>query len=305
MRRFALAVAAVLAVAPFTAAPVRGDDLDQGFTEPAAPAAAPAGLYVVTEVWAGDVVTSSGNTKIYTTVTVSETPGTYARIIDVVGTGVSSAFDGRSFNGRARLTDGRLVTGAYYETFVSTPDGFVPVSIVFFQDDSETAGNAPPAATGAPSEPATSNVPKATTRPEPIVSGPAPADGPVAPPAAPAGPLRTPAPVIARAGIALAPSGQTLGSMDVLRGRVVHLWPRAFVDGVAVRVRGWRLIEGTVDEVSRRSGGAFDPCDATWLTLPPPDASWVLRFEVTTDAAPGRVLTATIAVTVRSPALLQ
>jgi hypothetical protein len=112
-------------------------------------------------------------------------------------------------------------------------------------------------------------------------------------------------PVTARAAVALAPSGPTLGSIDVLRGRLVHLWPRALVDGVPVQVREWRLVEGTVDEVSRRSGGAFDPCDASWLTLPPPDTSWVLRFEVTTDAAPGRVLTAAIAVTVRSPALLQ
>jgi hypothetical protein len=64
-------------------------------------------------------------------------------------------------------------------------------------------------------------------------------------------------------------------------------------------------VEGTIDEAPRRSGGALEACDATWLTVPGPDTTLVLRFEVTTDAAPGRVLTATIAVTVRSPALLQ
>ena len=42
----------------------------------------------------------------------------------------------------------------------------------------------------------------------------------------------------------------------------------------------------------------------SWL-LPSSDAPQLVRFEVTSDTLPGRVLVATIAVTIRSPALIQ
>jgi hypothetical protein len=110
---------------------------------------------------------------------------------------------------------------------------------------------------------------------------------------------------VATAGVSLAPSGPVLASIDVLRGRAVGLWPRAFVDGRAVAVRSWRLVSGMPDVVSATTGAGSDPSVATWLTLPPPDAVFTLRFEVTTDAAPGRVLPASITVNVRAPALVQ
>lgn len=107
---------------------------------PEPPAAeAPAGLYYVTETYVADVVTHEGPVTSYSTATVVESPGTYARVLETVDTGASSGLDGSAFNGRAQMTDGRSVAGTYYENFILTAAGFASVSIVFFQDDSETA----------------------------------------------------------------------------------------------------------------------------------------------------------------------
>jgi hypothetical protein len=304
-----LAAAAVLACASalLGAAPARADELDAGFTEPSGVFAVPEGLYLVTDVYAGDVVASSGSTTTYTTVTVRDTPGTYARVIDAVGTGVASAFDGRSINGRAHLLDGRGVAGTYYEDFVLTPSGYVPVNIVFFQDDSETraaTGTEGPEETRRPgpggpessvAPPATSPSPPSTEEAVPTVTHQS-GDEPERP--------RTQRTTVATAGIALAASGPALGSIELLRGRTVELWPRAFADGLPVTVRGWRLVSGSADLVSRESGTALEPCAVSWLSFAADGAPRLLGFEVTSDAVPGRIMTATIAVTLRSPALL-
>ncbi len=286
------------------------EDFASGPADPApdpAPFVIPAGLYSVTDVYAGDVVTTAGNTTRYETATYHGSPGTYARVIDVVGSGASSAFDGASFNARAELPDGRPVGGTYYEDFVLTEDGFVSVNIVFFQDDSATRGGppAPPSVTPLPTPAPT--VPSAS----PAARASAPVAVPVAPPTSPARPHATPRPtrgpdqirtVTVTAGVALGQYAPALATIEVLRGRTVHLWPRAFVDGAAVAIRSWRLVSvGTVD-ASRTSGGPNEPCDVSWSSVTP---STVVRFEVTTDAAPGRVLSATLVAAVRSPALIQ
>jgi len=103
------------------------------------PFIAPPGIYYVTDTYVADVVTTNGPLTTYSTETVHESTGSYARVLGDVGTGDESVFDGTSFNGRARLTDGREVAGTYYENYVLTADGFVPVSVVFFQDDAELA----------------------------------------------------------------------------------------------------------------------------------------------------------------------
>jgi hypothetical protein len=300
--RQALVVALTVAVVALGGPRANADELDPGIVEALpAPIVAPPGLYLVTDVYAGSVATTSGGTTTYRTLTVRATPGTYARLLAVVGTGVASAFDGLSFNGRARLSDGRSVAGAYYETFVLTATGFVSVNIVFFQDDSETRAVVAPtsapasSAAGTPVRLATA-APFATT-----VPSLRPAAGPSQPPVRPA-PTMPPLP-IAAAGVALAQGAPTLGAIEVLRGRTVHLWPRVFVDGVAVPVRDWRLVAGGADSISRTSGSGTQSADAVWLQ--PASVPLVLRFEVTSDAAPGRVLRASLAVTVRSPALLQ
>lgn len=292
-------------------------DFDAGPADPApdpAPFVIPDGLYSVTDVYAGDVVTTVGNTTRYETATYPGSPGTYARVIDVVGSGSSSAFDGASFNGRAALPDGRAVGGTYYEDFVLTEGGFVSVNIVFFQDDSATRGlTAPPTATPAPAPTPTPPAPL-TPSASPTPSGPratAPIPPPLSSPAPPAPPRAAASPprdldevrtASATAGVALGQYAPALAAIEVLRGRTVHLWPRAFLDGAPVAIRSWRLVSAASAGVSRTSGGADEPCDASWSAV---TASTVVRFEVTTDAAPGRVLVATLVVAVRSPALMQ
>ena len=279
-RRTAFLIAAILLTAETQA---DADDLLVAGGAAAPLPTRPPGLYLVTDVYAGDVVTTSGRTTTFGTTTVRETPGTYARVLARVSTGASSTFDGRSINARRRLPDGRLVAGTYYEDFVLTPAGYVSVNIVFFQDDAVTAMQT--AATAAPAP---------TRTPGPVVPGASPSTvSPTAPP--------TRTPVAATAGIALAASAPVLQRIEVLRGRAVELWPRAFLNGRAVTVTSWRLVDAGGGGVDRTTGSAA-PCRAVWLTLPPAGATFTARFDVT---AAGRTVRASVQVAVRSPALVQ
>jgi hypothetical protein len=299
MRR-AFALVLSMAVGVLVEPAADADELDPGVVEPRpTQIVVPPGLYLVTDVYAGSVATTSGATTTYRTLTVRATPGTYARLLAVVGTGVASAFDGRSFNGRGRLSDGRSIAGAYYETFVLTAGGFVSVNIVFFQDDNETRALVAPTS-APPSFAVTTLAPHATTVPS-LRPAPTPPQPQSQPPPRPAPTM--PPPPIAAAGVALAQGAPTLGAIDVMRGRTVRLWPRAFLDGVAVPVREWRLVAGGADAISRTTGSGAQSADVVWLA--PASIPVVLRFEVSSDAAPGRVIPASLTVTVRSPALLQ
>jgi hypothetical protein len=257
----------------------------------------PAGLYYVTDTYVADVVATSDVTTIYSTTTVHESTGTYARVIDSVDTGASSAFDGTAFNGRGRLTDGRALAGTYYENFVLTAGGYVPVSIVFFQDDSETrrraSASSPPPATSSPAG-----------TPAPVV-GPNDSRGvaTLVPSFRPPQPSLAPVAPMLRAGVALAADGPALGSAEVLRGRLIYFWPRAYANDVAVAVRSWRLLSATPDYVSATTGGS-EPLAAQWLRMPRAGVRWSLRFEILTEVAPTERLDAEITITVRSPALI-
>jgi len=255
----------------------------------------PAGLYYVTDIYAGDVITTSGVTTTYSTSTVHESPGTYARVIDVVDTGASSAFDGTSFNGRGALTDGRALAGTYYENFVLTAAGYVPVSIVFYQDDAESRRRASALSPSpVPSTPAATAAPAVSAVASRAVVTPAPSFKPGAP-IAPAARLQV--------GVALAPDGPTLGSAEVLRGRLVHFWPRAFANDIAVPIRSWRLVSAEPDRVSATVGNV-EPLAAQWIRMPNAGVRWSLRFEIFTVLAPTERLEAQISITVRSPALI-
>jgi hypothetical protein len=265
----------------------------------AVPFVVPAGLYYVTDTYVGNVVATSGATTTYSTTTVHESTGTYARAIDTVDTGASSAFDGASFNGRGALTDGRALAGTYYENFVLTTNGYVPVSIVFFQDDSESRRRASaPSSSPTPSAAAATSVPGGVALASRGVATPAPSFKPTTPttPIAPAAPKL-------RAGVALAPNGATLGSAEVLRGRLVHFWPRAFANDVAVPIRSWRLLSVQPDRISANSGN-IEPLAAQWIQMPASGVRWSLRFEIFTELAPRERLEAEISITVRSPALI-
>ena len=283
LARIGLIGALIVASAHLAAA----DELDAGSggASTSTPLVVPPGLYLVTDIYAGSVVSTYGATTVYSTVTVRATPGTYARLLAVVGTGVSSAYDGRSFNGRGRLADGRLIAGAYYETYVLTAGGFVPVNVVFFQDDSETRTLVAPT----PSSAVATSQPLLAT-PQPTINPPTPTPTP---------PTMPPIPVVAAA-VALAADGPSLAAIDVLRGRVVHLWPRVFVDGRPAAARSWRLVSGSADQLSRVSGAGSEPADVAWLA----PVSSTLMFEVT-DAIYGRTAIASLVVSVRSPALVQ
>jgi len=268
--------------------------------DPAPFIAPPPGIYYVTDTYVADVVTSSGPVTTYSTSTIHESTGSYARVLDTVGTGASSAFDGTAFNGRRALGDGRSVAGTYYENYVLGAGGFVPVSVVFFQDDAETARllaatPAPHVVKPAPSVPST---PAATTRPFPPTCCAARSVPTIASPTpAPPKPIRP--------GISLLPIGAPLATLEVLRGRAISLWPRAFVDDREVPVRSWTVIAGDPGEALVTSGPGAVPFRTSWRRLAPPGAAYevVLRLEVDTADAGRRIVDAAIAVIVRSPAL--
>jgi len=267
--------------------------------DPAPLIAPPPGIYYVTETYVADVVTSSGPVTTYATTTVHESTGSYARALDTVGTGASRVFDGSAFNGRRALGDGRAVAGIYYENYVLSAGGFVPVSVVFFQDDAEIARllratPAPPPQMTPPSTPA------ATTRS--FVPACCAAERPVATTA----PSRTPTPAkLIRPGLSLLPASAPLASLEVLRGRAVSIYPRAFVEGREVPVRSWAVIAGDTGEALTTAGAGSVPFRTWWRRLAPPDAAYevVFRIEVDTPETGPRWVDATMAVVVRSPAL--
>lgn len=300
----------------------------------------PQGLYLVTEVYVADIVSVAGPLTTYTTATVVETPGTYARVIDTVGTGTASAYDGSAFNGRTALDDGRGVAGTYYENFVLSNGEFVPVSVVFFQDDSALAAAAPPPPTPSPVQtPVPTPVPIAVVQPAPIPAAATPIPVATAPPAPPVtlptevariDPLvepplaagqppaqsdtpppppqsgtapRTP---IIRPGISASPIGEVRFEIEVLRGRAIPLWIRVAADGMPHPVASWRIRSGEHIVLGPSSGGGDDALSARWDVVTPPGVAWILGVDV--DLVIGGVPQSSfgeIAVVVRSPALVR
>jgi hypothetical protein len=255
----------------------------------------PTGLYFVTDTYVADVVATSDATTTYSTMTVHESTDTYARVIDTVDTGASSPFDGMAFNGRGALTNGQALAGTYYENFVLTAGGYVPVSIVFFQDDSETKRRQEVSSSAVAAKPSASPVATVTTT--------QPRDEIALPPSIKEQVPMEPARPTLRAGISLAPDGATLASAEVLRGRLVQFWPRVFANDLATPIRSWRLLSAQPDRVSASTGSA-QPLAAQWTSMPAPGVSWSLRFEIFSEVSPTERLEAEITVTLRSPALV-
>lgn len=312
MRKRIALLATAITLLSGVAASARDPFEDEPFQPPAGPSpdpvafVVPAGLYYVTDTYVGDVVATTGATTTYSTTTVHESTGTFARVLDTVDTGAASAFDGAAFNGRGARSDGQAIAGTYYENFVLTPDGYAPVSIVFFQDDSEarraTTSSPPPSSPPPPWPSPAVTMPRPTASPSAVDA--AASRGSLAPPSY--RPRLSTAPPVARtlrAGIALAPDGPTLAAAEVLRGRLVHLWPRAFDSGVPTPIRSWRLLSAQPDYVSAVSGSG-EPLAARWIQMPPSGVRWSLRFEIFTELEPTRRLEAEISITVRSPALI-
>ncbi len=260
----------------------------QWSTEPIEP---PAGIYLVTETYVDDVVTRSGPATVYSTETVHESTGSYARVLETVVTGSRSDFDGAAFNGRAAMADGRSVAGTYYENYIRTDAGFIPVSVVFFQDDLEIAR----ASQG--------STPVAPARTPPT----APAVAPVAPKGAvtPAIDLpadrTSPAPVRERSEPA-APSQPAPGPMpdralEVLRARRIAI---SFLEPGVVR---WRFSDGEAVILGPAGGDASQRFVGRWDRLPPTGGIWVTRF--TLEFGDGTARELTIRVSVRAPGLVE
>src|SRR5205085_10591067 len=82
------------------------------------PVQMPAGPYRVTEAYVADIITRSGDLTSYSTATQHHVTDTFARVLDRVGTGARSTYDGAAFNGRTSLAGGALVAGTYYENYI-------------------------------------------------------------------------------------------------------------------------------------------------------------------------------------------
>jgi hypothetical protein len=273
--------------------------------------APPPGIYYVTDTYVADVVTTDGPLTTYSTETVHESTGSYARVLGSVGTGDESVFDGTSFNGRTRLSDGRPVAGTYYENYVLTDDGFVPVSVVFFQDDAELARQrqrsepsaaAPPGL--APDDTTTVAAPSteccATWTPGPPTGGSRGDlrdDGPRE--------LRDgPGPQI-RPGISARPIGVPLTRFEVLRGRPIELWFHAFAEGREIPVRSWAFMSGEAGDAAALAGSGATPFRSAWDHLAPQGAAYDLRFRLVVAAPDAAVIDAPVSIVVRSPALAE
>ena len=254
------------------------------WTPEPAPVVPSPGIYLVTDTWAGDTVLTAGPVTTYSTDTVHQTTGSYARVLDIVGTGGPSVFDGAAFNGRASLTDGRPVAGTYYENYILTDVGFVPVSVVFFQDDSEIA--------------------RAMREAGAVRPVPAPGS-PFAPVLLPGlGAAGAIAPTVDRGrpspGVPPRPRSSVLlqdRAVEVIRGRRTTLW----LSGADVR--GWRFLSGEAVALGPLAGASGEPFVARWDRLAPPNATWIVRFLI--DYADGGSHELTVRVAVRAPGLVE
>ena len=296
MKRLILATTLAISLASAPAAlgrdPYREDpdtDWPQAVTwtpEPA-PVAPPPGIYLVTDTYAGDSVTRTGPITTYSTETVHESTGSYARVLESVGTGGPSAYDGAAFNGRASLTDGRAVAGTYYENYIPSDGGFLPVSVVFFQDDSEIAR-----ASSTTQPPATTHRSQPAATPAPVIPSPPPTRIVV-----PLVDREDPSPVAPAPSPAHAAALLPDRSIEVLRGR------RTTVSFSGVDVRSWRFLSGEAVSLGALAGSAGDPFVARWDRLPPPTETWVIRFLV--DYADGTRHERVLRVAVRAPGLVE
>lgn len=293
------------------------------------PAPQPAGLYLVTQNYAGNAVRRSGDVTTYTTNVrpVSQTT-TYARVLETVATGQRSAFDGRAFNGRTTMTNGLVVSGTYYENYVRGAGGFVPVSVVFFQDDSERARRAARPAAPLVVAPARATGPVFVGfRPHPV-SPPAaaarPAPAPVAvpirvapppPPPPPPPPARAPDPPLAplpaiRIGVDPTGGAALLTSLEVARGQRYALRVNVASLGAPVVLESWSFAGGANDAANAPGWhGASEPLAGQWLRLPAPGVPWRfslrVRVRVIEPAARTFVSDGPIEVWVRAPAVVE
>ena len=261
-----------------------------------APVAPPEGIYLVTETYIDDIVIRSGPVTTYATETLHETTGSYARVLENVPTGARSSYDGAAFNGRAALTDGRSVAGTYYENYIRTDDGYIPVSVVFFQDDLEVARATRSLAPV--TQPLSVPAPQRTLA---IAAPTEPPSGAVTPQVDRADrpgafderAVTVPGAVPGRS----APAPLPDRVIEVLRSR------RIGISFAGPGVVGWRFASGEGIALGPLSGGAVEQFFVRWDHLAPLGHAWVAHFFV--DHADGTTRDLAIRVTVRAPGLVE
>ena len=82
---------------------------------------------------------------------------------------------------------------------------------------------------------------------------------------------------------------------------------RAFAGPREIPVRSWTLVAGDRGDAFAVAGPGSVPFRSAWRRLPPPGETYQLRFMLLVDTPSGQQgsIEATIAVTVRSPALAE
>lgn len=306
--------------------------LDPAAEQGAPLATRPEGLYQVNQPWTSDEKIVDGDRTTYTSTAENRLTGTYARVASSVATGQSSPYDGSSFNARMTRSDGRPVAGTYYENYLPTAEGFVLVSIVFFQDDSELALH--PLSIRAPPQPASvpvvddARIPplqliadeRLTVAPpggldleRPIIVTQGERDvaedlGPLSR----SGPSRLSVPARAtpdlRVGVDPTLGTRVLESLEVARGQSFALRVNATSEGRQVAVESWSLLSGTDDAANPWGWQSADTALlGQWLRLAPPGTPWVLSLRVRARLADGRSVEGDgrIEVWVRAPAVVE
>jgi hypothetical protein len=230
--------------------------------------------------------------------------GTTARLVATVATGEASSFDGLVFNGRMTRADGQAVSGSVYANYVWDGYDWIFDRYVFFQDDSEIGPIAAPVAL--PPAPGAEGPPPAPVIEPPafvapLVEGAGP-DAPSVPTSDAVDPVRQ---RDVRAGIALAPQGDPLGRIEVLRGRRIALWVRATVDGSPARVIAWTLASGDLAALGPVRGSGEEPLVAMWPSVA--TTAFPIRIVATVEVPieGSREIETGIEVIVRSPALAE
>jgi hypothetical protein len=108
-----------------------------------------------------------------------------------------------------------------------------------------------------------------------------------------------------RPGVSVVPASAPLARIEVLRGRRVSVWLRAFAGDREVPVRTWTLASGDAGDPVNTSGDGATPFRTAWTRLAPPGSAYELVFHLVVDTPETghRLIDARFAVSVRSPAL--
>src|SRR5204863_5832568 len=79
-----------------------------------------------------------------------------------------------------------------------------------------------------------------------------------------------------RPGLSLMPATAPLTKIEVLRGRAISIWPRAFAGGREIPVRAWSLRSGDPGAAQTTTGVGAAPFQTSWTRPAAPGAAYAL-----------------------------